>query len=243
MPLLDEGYKQLYSDYYQPNSALEHKRNLSADSTVEHIKAVAQGRKWKNLLDVGAGNGSVLAKIGALGLADELYAVEISESGVSTIREHGLPTLKEARVFDGYTIPYPDKFFDLAISIHVLEHVEHERIFLRELARVAKEIVIEVPLEGGLTLAKSIKQTARFGHINHYTVPGFRYLLRTVGIEPVEHMVTTSSADYERHLYGGFKGTIKSAVRRGALKIAPNIAPWVLSYLLTIRCIPSPPPK
>ncbi|WP_044591805.1 class I SAM-dependent methyltransferase [Bradyrhizobium sp. LTSPM299] len=241
MPLLNEGYQQLYSDYYRPNSSLEHKRNLSADSTVEHIKSVTRGRKWKSLLDVGAGNGSVLAKIDSLGLADELYAVEISESGVSSIRDLGLSGLKEARVFDGYAIPYPDKFFELAISIHVLEHVEHERIFLRELARVAKEIVIEVPLEGGLTLSKSIKQTARFGHLNHYTVPGFLYLLRTVGIEPVEHMVTTSSAAYERHLYGGLKGTIKSAVRRGALKIAPNIAPWVLSYLLTVRCVPSHP--
>jgi ubiquinone/menaquinone biosynthesis C-methylase UbiE len=241
MPLLNEGYKQLYSGYYDPNSSLEHKRNLSADSTVEHIKAVTPGRKWRSLLDVGAGNGSVLAKIDNIGLADELYAVEISESGVRSIRELGLSGLKEARVFDGYTIPYPDKFFDLAICIHVLEHVEHERIFLRELARVAKELVIEVPLEGGLTLSKSIKQTARFGHLNHYTVPGFLYLLRTVGIEPVEHVVTTSSAAYERHLYGGIKGTIKSAVRRGALKIAPNIAHWVLSYLLTVRCIPSHP--
>ena len=239
MPLLNEEYQQLYSDYYRPNSSLEHKRNLSADSAVEHIKSVTQGRKWKSLLDVGAGNGSVLAKIDSLRLADELYAVEISESGVNSIRDLGLSGLKEARVFDGYTIPYPDKFFELAICLHVLEHVEHERIFLRELARVAKEIVFEVPLEGGLTLSKSIKQTARFGHLNHYTVPGFLYLLRTVGIEPVEHMVTTSSAAYERHLYGGLKGTIKSAVRRGALKIAPNIAPWVLSYLLTVRCVPS----
>lgn len=243
MPLLNEGYQQLYSDYYRPNSSLEHKRNLSADSTVEHIKSVTQGRKWKSLLDVGAGNGSVLAKIDALGLSDELYAVEISESGVDSIRDLRLSRLKEAQVFDGYAIPYPDNFFELAISIHVLEHVEHERIFLRELARVAKEIVIEVPLEGGLTLSKSIEQTARFGHLNHYTVPGFLYLLRTAGIEPVEHRVATSSAAYERHLYGGLTGTIKSAVRRGALKIAPKIAPWVLSYLLTVRCVPSRPTK
>ena len=243
MSLLDEGYKQLYSDYYRPNSSLEHKRNLSADATVEHIKAVTKPRKWKSLLDVGAGNGSVLAKLDSVGLADELYAVEISQSGVNSIRELGLSRLKEARVFDGYTIPYPDKFFELAICVHVLEHVEHERIFLRELARVAREIVIEVPLEGGLTLAKSIKQTAKYGHLNHYTVPGFLYLLRTVGIEPVEHMITTSSAAYERHLYGNLKGTIKSVVRRGALKIAPNVASWVLSYLLTVRCVPSQPTK
>jgi ubiquinone/menaquinone biosynthesis C-methylase UbiE len=140
-------------------------------------------------------------------------------------------------LFDGYSIPYPDKFFDVAICIHVLEHVEHERILLREIARVANEIVVEVPLEGGLIIEKSIRQGANFGHINHYTVPGFLFLLQTTGLEPIEHIVSTSSAAYERHLYGGFRGTIKNAIRKGALKIAPSIAPWLMTYLLTVRCV------
>jgi ubiquinone/menaquinone biosynthesis C-methylase UbiE len=239
MALLSNKYKKLYSGYYQPTngSSLEHKRNLSAESTIDHIQAVSSDGRWKSLLDVGAGNGAVLARAEKENLAADLYAIEIAESGVRAISELGLSRLRDARLFDGYSIPYPDKFFDAAVCIHVLEHVEHERILLREIARVANEIVIEVPLEGGFIIEKSIRQGAKFGHINHYTVPGFLFLLQTAGLSPIKHVVTTSSAAYERHLYGGVRGTIKSAIRRGALKIAPNIAPWLMTYLLTVRCL------
>jgi ubiquinone/menaquinone biosynthesis C-methylase UbiE len=203
MALLSSEYKKLYSGYYQSTngSSLEHKRNLSAESTIDHIKAVSNGGPWKSLLDVGAGNGAVLARAEKENLAADLYAVEIAESGVRAVSELELSRLREARLFDGYSIPYADKFFDAAICIHVLEHVEHERILLREIARVANEIVVEVPLEGGFIIEKSIRQGAKFGHINHYTVPGFLFLLQTAGLEPIEHIVTTSSAAYERHLY------------------------------------------
>lgn len=238
MTLLDDEYKALYSGYYQPGSSLEHKRNLSAESTLDHIRAVVGQRCWDRLIDVGAGNGSVLAKIDEVGSANELYAVEVSETGVSAIEALALPHLKEAKLFDGYRIPYPDKYFDVALCIHVLEHVEHERLFLKELARVSKELILEVPLEGGLKISKSIRQTAQYGHVNHYTVPGFLYLLRTVGIEPVSYSVVTSSADYERHLYGKWRGSIKNLLRRALLASFPSMAPWLLAYLFTVHCKP-----
>jgi ubiquinone/menaquinone biosynthesis C-methylase UbiE len=238
MSLLDDKYKDLYSAYYEANSSLEHKRGLSADSSLEHIQAVSGSSHRKRLIDVGAGNGSVLAKLDQAGIADELYAVEISESGVSAIKDLRLSRLKGAKIFDGYKIDFPDKFFDIGVCMHVLEHVEHERLFLRELSRVAKELIIEVPLDGGIRISRSIRESYKFGHLNYYTVPSLLFLLETVGLVTKQYIVTTSSPDYERHLYGGLRGTIKSAIRRGALKLMPNLAPWMFSYLMTVRCVP-----
>lgn len=238
MSLLDEKYRALYSDYYEANSSLQHKRSLSAESTVEHIIDVSAGSHWSRLIDVGAGNGSVLAKLDEAGLADELYAVEISETGVSAIKDLKLKKIRETKLFDGYRIDFPDKFFDVAICIHVLEHVEHERLLLRELARISKEVIIEVPLDGGLKISNNIKVGYKFGHLNYYTVPGLLFLLETAGLLPKQHLVTTSSADYERHLYGAIRGTIKSFIRRNTLKLLPGLAPWMFSYLLTVRCVP-----
>jgi SAM-dependent methyltransferase len=178
-----------------------------------------------------------LVKLDQAGIADELYAVEISESGVSSIKDLGLSRLREAKIFDGYRIDFPDKFFDIGICMHVLEHVEHERLFLRELSRVAKELIIEVPLDGGIRISRSIRESYRFGHLNYYSVPSLLFLLETVGLVTKQYIVTTSSPDYERHLYGGLRGTIKSAIRRGALKLMPNLASWMFSYLMTVRCV------
>ena len=99
------------------------------------------------VLEVGAGDGSILHFLNEWNFGKELYALEIADTGVSLIKSRNLSRLKEVQGFDGYKIPYADNEFDLVILAHVLEHVEHERILIRELKRVAKNLVIEVPLD------------------------------------------------------------------------------------------------
>src|SRR5947207_3698464 len=151
---------ELYQGYYTTDKD-DTNRTLSAKDTVDHIRALTSEPLGK-LLDVGAGNGSTLDAIEKAGIASTLYAIEISPTGADRIRKRGLKTLHEVKEFDGYSIPYADKSFDTAICIHVVEHVEHERLFLRELARVARTIFIEVPLEGGFRG----RVVPTFGHIN-----------------------------------------------------------------------------
>ncbi|MGQ7853232.1 class I SAM-dependent methyltransferase [Pedobacter sp. WC2501] len=86
----------------------------------------------------------------------------IAQSGVDIIRDRKLASLKEAQTFDGYKIPYGDDTFDLIILAHVLEHVEHERILILELKRVAKYIVVEVPKDYRFGLDQRMKQTVKF---------------------------------------------------------------------------------
>jgi methyltransferase family protein len=52
------------------------------------------------------------------------------------------------RIFDGATLPYPDRSFDVATSLDVLEHIPSPKReqHLRELARVARRLVLCCPL-------------------------------------------------------------------------------------------------
>lgn len=92
-----------------------------------------------------------------------------------------VPGLKSLDVFDGYHIPHSDKSFDLGLAIHVVEHVEHERMFLMEAARVCKQLYIEVPLEHTRNLNRAIRMSGPYGHINFYTPLTFENLLNTSG--------------------------------------------------------------
>jgi hypothetical protein len=160
-----------------------------------------------------------------------MYAVEISASGVESIKSREIPTLRNVSQFDGYQIPYPEKFFDLAIVAHVLEHVEHERIFLREISRVCKFAYIEVPLEHGLFVTKSVKNGPKFGHINFYSIETFVDLLRSSGMSVEASSVESPSIDYERLLSGPTRGTIKkNTFRRAMLRLAPRLSPWAMQY-------------
>jgi SAM-dependent methyltransferase len=228
--LVQKQYLDLYADYYGAGAETAAKREIAAQQTMGYLTSVVGTRRFERLLDVGAGDGNVLSELDRRGIADELYALEISSSGIAAIHGRQLPAVKEARLFDGYHIPYPDKHFDLAVAIHVLEHVEHERLLLLEMRRVARRVYIEVPLEHGIGIRRSIAKGRPFGHINFYTPATLRNLLESSGLEVTDCRVVASSLRYEQHVSGRLRGYLKGAVRRLALEVFPRTAPWFIVY-------------
>jgi ubiquinone/menaquinone biosynthesis C-methylase UbiE len=176
---LAEGYSRQYSDAVVPW------RDVGALYKARHILELCQRASLvpSRLLEVGAGEGGILKHLHQASFCDEMYAIEISATGVDYIRRRSIPTLKEAKVFDGYRIPYPDDCFDLAVLSHVLEHVEHERVLLRELKRVSRHQVVEVPLDFSWNVDKKLEHFLSYGHINIYTAPQLRFLLLSEGFE------------------------------------------------------------
>lgn len=226
--------QEFYENYYDDN--VSRKREITARQTVDHIVSLVKGQALGSVLDVGAGDGAVLEEIERRGLASEMHAVEISGSGIERINKRNLKTLKSVQGFDGYKLPFPDDSFDTALLIHVLEHVEHERLLLREIARVARRCYIEVPLEHTMRLRRSIAVSKPFGHINYYTAGTFENILDTSGLKPVSIGVFAHSKPYETFLSGSVIGTAKYAIRSKALAIVPSLAPRMFAYLGAAYC-------
>jgi ubiquinone/menaquinone biosynthesis C-methylase UbiE len=233
--LIGKQYQDLYSGYYAHGAIL--KRELSAAQTVGCLmSAIGDQLMPRRLLDVGAGDGNVLAQLNAREIPADLYAVEVSASGVEAIKAKRLGLLRDVRLFDGYEIPYPDKYFDLAMAVHVLEHVEHERLFLREIRRVARYAYIEVPLEHGFRIQRAINVGKQFGHINFYTRETLTSLIISSGFDVMQCRVVASSLKYEQHLSGRVRGWMKNTIRRSALAIAPTLAPRLMVYNAYAYC-------
>ncbi|MDJ0686524.1 MAG: class I SAM-dependent methyltransferase [Alphaproteobacteria bacterium] len=218
-----------YSGYYDEDS-LSSKRALAASQTVEHILRIGP-KHVENLLDVGAGEGAVLSELWRIDYARSLHAAEISDSGIAAIEKRRIPNLRSVQHFDGYHINASDDYYEFGTAIHVLEHVEHERAFLNEIARVCRTFYIEVPLELTLRLGNTLVASGRYGHINFYNPITFRNLLETSGLEVVSFRVFSNSLDYERYVSGRFKGAIKFAIRGGLLFMLPKYAPLFMTYL------------
>jgi ubiquinone/menaquinone biosynthesis C-methylase UbiE len=184
-----ENLKTAYDNYYENND--ETWRMLGAKYKVEHIVTVCQGYTFNKVLEVGAGDGVILKLLADKGFAPELHAVELSASGVERIKERNIPSIKSVQEFDGYHLPFEDDSMDLIILTHVLEHVEHERLLLRELKRVAKMVLIEVPRDYKHGVDTRIKHFLAYGHINVYTPTSLRYLLATEGLEVIKDLTDT----------------------------------------------------
>lgn len=190
---LSDNVKTAYDQFYTNDQSAW--RMLGAKYKAQNILDVCHSIKPEKVLEVGAGDGSILHFLDQSDFAPELYALEIAQSGVDLIQSRNLPSLKEVLVFDGYQIPYEDDHFDLVILSHVLEHVEHERILIRELKRVAKHLVIEVPKDYRYGVDKRMKHFLGYGHINMYTPTSLRFLLQSEGLEIVADKLSLTNTE------------------------------------------------
>ena len=88
-------------------------RMLGAKGKSDHvIKLCARHNiKPERILEVGAGDGAILRCLADSGFCRQMHALEISQSGVDVILKQNIPGLMSCQTFDGYTLPFEDKFF------------------------------------------------------------------------------------------------------------------------------------
>lgn len=185
---LQDSYDNQYKD-----PKIKEWRELGAKGKVQNIINITQGRSFGKVLEVGSGDGSILQELSNQDFAKELYSVEISQSGLDAIKARNIPQLKEVQLFDGYKVPYEDNSFDLVILTHVLEHVEFERLLLRELKRLAKYQVIEVPKDYRFGVDRKLEHFLNYGHINMYTPSSLKFLIKSEGFNILQEKTSIYS--------------------------------------------------
>ena len=132
----------------------------SSPSTTKRALALLEDLDWSRVkvADVGAGRGW-FSKV----VADRLRSRHLDprehvfpcDAVPSSFEAEGLEC--RALLPDG-RLPYPDRTFDAAVSIEVVEHVEDQFAFLRELARIVKSdgwVVVTTP--NVLSLASRVR--------------------------------------------------------------------------------------
>lgn len=222
-----------YTQYFATPEQLEWYRLMAVDKSANVVE-LCESVPHSRILDVGAGDGAVLNQLDLRGFGDQLFAIDISESGLRAMKEKSWKRLVECKLFDGYSIPYPDDAFDLAVLSHVVEHVEHPRMLLREAARVAKHIYVEVPLEynkGNWRLPQEFVLDAT-GHINFYNPQLIRLLLQSTGLRVLK-------MDIKPRIFiksEGLKGKLKYWMKKIALGINRNFATNRFTYHCGILC-------
>jgi ubiquinone/menaquinone biosynthesis C-methylase UbiE len=182
---LNKELKEKYDLQYSDNT--EEWRRIGAIGKVQNIIDVTKGLSFDSVVDIGAGDGNVLSLLAEMKFSSNLTAVEISSSAIEQIKKKNIAGLNEIKQFDGYNLPFDDKTFDLAICSHVIEHVEFPRILLREIKRISKMQVFEVPIDFSFKVDKKFKHFYSYGHINIYAPALFNFLLYTEGFEIIKN--------------------------------------------------------
>ncbi|NIA70328.1 class I SAM-dependent methyltransferase [Pelagibius litoralis] len=222
MNTIDNVSKTLQSAYdEQYTDSMTEWRELGGRYKAQNIIDVCKGYSFSKVLECGAGEGSILKELEKKEFAPRLYALELSDSGISQIRKRQMKSLNEVLKFDGYNIPYPDKEFDLAYCSHVIEHVEHPRILLRELKRVSEYQVFEIPLDYSPNADEKVHHFLSYGHINIFTPSLFKFLLKSEGFEILSERFTQSHEEIIRFNWYRNQGLPKSLKNEIKLRLRP----------------------
>ncbi len=126
-------------------------KGLSNPATTRAVLALLADLDWSGarVADVGAGRGHFCAVLGAwlqaerrLDPARHLFPCDLFPESFQ------VPQLTCARTGADGRLPWADGSFDAVVSIEVIEHVEDQFAFLRELARIARpgaRVIVTTP--------------------------------------------------------------------------------------------------
>ncbi len=219
--------------YTQPDAAealrLGRWRELGARSKAAHVRALCARTKLqpRTIVEIGCGDGALLAAL--RGLAPVFDGFELSAPAAELARK-ALPDARRIEPFDGAEVPAEDDAYDLAILSHVLEHVPVPLPLLAEAARVAHEVIVEVPLEDNRSAARPAKreEAASIGHLHFFSRTDVRALVADAGLELQAELADPLPRAHHAFFASGAAArsaaTAKWAVRAAAHRVAPLTA-------------------
>jgi SAM-dependent methyltransferase len=221
-----EFYEAGYSLTGDEGARMGRWRALGARSKSAHAIALCAraGLRPATLVEIGCGDGAVLAELAARGLSPVLDGFELSPKAAAIAEQRGVARRVEA--FDGVHVPAADRAYDLAILSHVLEHVPEPLPLLIEAARVAPHVLVEVPLEDNRSARRPAKRrlSEAAGHLHAYSRASLGAQLRAAGLTPRHELA--DPLPYEHHAFFSTpaRAAVKHAVRATAHRLAPRTA-------------------
>ena len=218
-------------------------RALGARSKAAHVRRLLEQTKLRprRVVEIGCGDGALLAAL--QGFAPVMDGFELSGPAAEIARRNA-PGARRVETFDGLEVPAEDGEYDLALLSHVIEHVPNYLPLVAEAARVANEVLIEVPLEDNRSARRPAKreEAARIGHVHAFARGDLRDLLEEAGLvfeaDIADPLPLAHHAFFASSLRARASAAAKTAVRRGAWALAPRRAErWFTVHYacLTVR--------
>ena len=216
-------------------------RELSARGKAAHVVDLCarEGIDPRRVLEIGCGDGALLAELRDRGFGDELRGVEVSAEAARLARERGF----EVDVFDGGRVPAGDGSFDLAVLSHVLEHVHEPVPLVREAARVAACAIVEVPLEANVSGRRASKRAGseEIGHLEPLDRAAVRTIVEDAGLEVRLDLLDPLPREVHTFFAGSAparaRAGMKAAIRRAVFAVSPRLAErtFTLHYACLVR--------
>ncbi len=156
-----------------------------SDETLEHhLIRYSFGCKYvkdKVVLSVACGNGYGEYMFATEGGAKQVIGYDVSEEAVEFAKENYKAQNLEYIVGDVLNLDMPDNFVDVVVSFETIEHIEDDKVYLRELKRVLKPggiVLISTPNKAKSLKNYFSKKPCNIYHVREYFKNEYVRLLR-----------------------------------------------------------------
>lgn len=207
-------------------------RALGAEGKAGHAVALLAraGLRPRSLVEIGCGDGALLAALSARGVAEVYDGFELSAPAAQIARGRAIPGARRIECYDGSRVPAEAGAYDLAVLSHVLEHVPDPAALLAEAARVAGHVLVEVPLEDNRSAARPAKraEAAEIGHLQAFSRADVARLAALSGLRVRQDLADPLPRRHHAFFASGARAraaaTGKWAVRAALHRAAPLAA-------------------
>lgn len=215
MPVFEATARTYTDSFLSRGSAYERekfvkdwlKKDKNAKAFLAEFKKDVGDPRGKKVLDVGFGNGIMLAEFARAGAL--AYGLETEEKLLAMAKDHFVRAGLTARlkIYDGKTFPCDDNLFDYAYSTSVLEHMSYPQEVLSEISRTL------VP-GGKFYLSFPNKYAPKESHTGLWFISWLprsltQYILKMTGSSPLE--------DWNLHFISYF--ALKKMAQRTGLRV------------------------
>jgi SAM-dependent methyltransferase len=216
-------------------------RSLGAQGKADHVLSLCArgGVRPLRVLEVGCGDGALLAELGRRGFATERFGVEIAQAAVEIARSR--PLIDGVELYDGSSLPFADHSFDLGILSHVLEHVAEPAALLAEVSRVCRAVLVEVPLEANLSARRARKRAhaAEVGHLRKLSRSDVREIVAGSGLQIAAELEDPLPLGVHRFFAADRRARAAADIRWGVRATLHRLAPALArrSFTLHYACL------
>ncbi|HEX6020828.1 MAG TPA: class I SAM-dependent methyltransferase [Solirubrobacter sp.] len=222
--------REFYAPHYTQTDPAEGERlgnwrAIGAASKAAHVAALYP--TGGAVVEIGCGDGALLAALSQRGIGSRLDGFEISPEAIELARQKAMPRVERLEAYDGVRIPASDDAYDLAVLSHVVEHIPEPLPVLREARRLAPRVIVEVPLEANRSARRpSVRaEAARIGHVHAFDRRAVRELCARAGLEVVAELTDPLPLRHHAFFASGAaargKAALKTFVRRTAFRASP----------------------
>jgi len=203
-------------------------RALGAANKAAHVARLTDGLPVRRIVEIGCGDGALLAALSSRGIGEVLDGFELSAEAAELARNKRIAKVGRIEAYDGLHVPAQDDAYDLALLSHVVEHVPEPAPLLLEAARLAPHVIVEVPLEANRSARRPgvRAEAARIGHVHAFDREAVRALLAGAGLRVTAEL--TDPLSLAHHSYfakdapARGKAAAKTFVRRTLFRASPT---------------------